>query len=84
MGQSIALARSAEWREDRASAAPVVKPSWLFTITWIVPPVVNLSFQTCLVVGQGVQVQRLIHDTLACESCITMEDDSEFLVPTVS
>jgi hypothetical protein len=39
-GASIVLATSVQYRVERASSGRVVKPIWLLTTTWIVPPVV--------------------------------------------
>ena len=38
IGACTALAMSVEYSELRADSGGVVKPSWLFTITWMVPP----------------------------------------------
>ena len=40
IGAWIILATSLQYVVDRESTGEVVKPIWLFTITWIVPPVV--------------------------------------------
>ena len=39
IGAWMVLATSVEYTAERAWVGGVVKPTWLFTITWIVPPV---------------------------------------------
>ena len=39
IGTSIILATSVQYRVERPSLGAVVKPIWLFTTMWIVPPV---------------------------------------------
>ena len=38
IGASIIFATSVQYCVERASAGSVVKPIWLFTMRWIVPP----------------------------------------------
>ena len=40
MGICSILATSVQYVDERAFSGPVVKPIWLFTTTWTVPPVV--------------------------------------------
>ena len=39
MGMSKPLAMSLAYRVERLSSGSVVKPTWLFTMMWMVPPV---------------------------------------------
>lgn len=43
MGTLKALPRSEQYVVDRESTGSVVKPTWLFTMTWMVPPVSKLD-----------------------------------------
>jgi hypothetical protein len=39
IGACTIRATSVQYIDERDEAGEVVKPTWLFTITWIVPPV---------------------------------------------
>ena len=39
IGAPIIFATSVQYSEDRESSGEVVKPIWLLTMMWIVPPV---------------------------------------------